>query len=475
MEKYSGNQKGFIYASCDTKDQEIVFDKYLEPLAHDGISFCWGDRFDKKEEDNIARSNAVLLFLTNDFARDDRLRKTVEAAVRNDKPLLTVYLENVDLDAGLSMQLESQQALFISYYDSEEEFIEALKKAAIFDKIEVTEQQKKKQKSRTIAAIAAAVIVLIAAVIIIKPLLTPKANAETMEALGLQGLSKEELENVTELHIVGNEVVDYTAERTHYDEDDRSKIMYSTPDGEWLSTTQGTIIDLAGLEQLKNLRVLQIEGQQIEDITPILELENLEELYLSCNPLSSIDGVEKLGKLRRLSISSTNVTELPEDLAIAEIIDLDTQGSIPDFKGAEDVVFRGNYNDFSDYSSLGNAASYEELAIESDGHDAEILELLNDIPIKNLHLIGLQINSLEDLSGLDVSETLDICHSSISSLDGIEHFEGITTMDLKYCTNLTDLTPVNKLKSLKTLIISDELVYMADQVDDRIEIKIENN
>ena len=43
MEKYNGNQKGFIYVSCDAKDQKEVLEKYLEPLAAAGVSFWWAD------------------------------------------------------------------------------------------------------------------------------------------------------------------------------------------------------------------------------------------------------------------------------------------------------------------------------------------------------------------------------------------------------------------------------------------------
>ena len=39
MEKHYGNQKGFIYVSCDAKDREEAFEKYPEPLAKDGVPF----------------------------------------------------------------------------------------------------------------------------------------------------------------------------------------------------------------------------------------------------------------------------------------------------------------------------------------------------------------------------------------------------------------------------------------------------
>ena len=474
MEKYSGNQKGFIYASCDAKDREAVFDKYLGPVAESGVSFCWGDAFDKKEEDNIARSNAVLLFLTKDYARDDKLRKTVEAAVRNDKPILTVYLENVDLDSGLSMQLESQQALFVSYYESEEEFVEALKKAAIFDKIEVTEQQKKKQKSRSVIAIAAAVIAVLALAILIKPLLTPSnVNAETMEALGLQGLSKDDLESITELRIVGTDVTDYVdnnEKQVWYENGNTSRIVYINENGEEVTTERGTISDLSGMEQLTNLRALQLDGQQIEDITPLLSLENLEELSIACNPISSADGLEKLSNLSSLDISDTNIRELPDGMKLQFLKAENSLTVVPDFGGQNNVTFFGNRNTFTDVSNLATASSYDILEIEANGRDAQIIDALKGKTINTIGCAGMQISNLESLSGLKVSERLGLAWSDITSLDGLENFTEITKLDLKECTGLTDLSPVNDLPKLNYLAITEDMSDLADAVDDRIEV-----
>lgn len=52
------------------------------------------------------------------------------AAVKHNKPVLCVYLEDVELDATLSMQTEEQQALYIDKYKNEEVFINELKKTA---------------------------------------------------------------------------------------------------------------------------------------------------------------------------------------------------------------------------------------------------------------------------------------------------------------------------------------------------------
>ena len=84
---------------------------------------------------------------------------------------------------------------------------------------------------------------------------------------------------------------------------------------------------------MKNLKVLILAGQQIEDITPLLELENLEYLSLACNPVSSIDGLEKLPNLRYLDIRYTNVSEWPEGLKLRSLnADHSKLPKTPDFR-----------------------------------------------------------------------------------------------------------------------------------------------
>ena len=479
MEKYSGNHKGFIYASCAAKDQEKVFSKYLEPLAKDGVNFWWADGFDAKEEKILARAGALLLFLTKDYAKESKLRDAVAAAVRNDKPILSVYLEDVELDAGLSMQLESQQALFRNKYGSDEEFIEALGKSAIFGRIEVSEQQKGRQKSRSIIAIAAALVAVLVLAMVIRPMLGSKANADTMEALGLQGLSKEELESIEELRIVGTEIVDDDVE-AEYEEGNIDRILViDTESDEVISTVaHGDISDLSGIEQMKNLRILRLDGQQIEDITPILELENLEFLSLACNPVSSLDGLENLKNLKRLDVAYTNVEKLPDGMSVE---DYRANGSelrkIPDFGGLEDIYFSASDADrVSDVSNIGSAASYVHLHIDCmDAPADQINAGLKGIPIEeHLGLCDIQIDSLEELADIDVENLyeLHLGGSSVRSLDGIEHFEGIEELILEYCGGLTDLSQVNRLQSLKKLRISSDMESLADGVDDRIEIEI---
>ena len=479
MEKYNGNQKGFIYVSCDVKNREAVFAKYLEPLAADGVPFWWADGFDKTEEKTLARAKAVLLFLTKDYAKDKKLRDTLAAAVKHNEPLLCIYLEDVELDAALSMQTEAQQALFVSKYKDDETFVEELKKAAIFEDLQVSVQQKKTQKSRSLAAVAAAIVVIaLVLCLVVRPLMAPKANEETMKALGLQGVSKEELEKMVTLRIIGEDLVRKDAV-IGYTDDARTRLAYEyNMDVNYRRETPvGGISDLHGIEQLKNLATLQLSGQQITDASPAYELGKLQTLILSFNPIASLDGIEKLGELQKLDITETNVSEIPDGLHVRTLIaERSGLAKIPDFGGLEDVYLDADQNEITDFSNAGTAASYERFSANCDGAPASaITEQLKDIPIEEAFINGIQINSLKDLEGLKVGKTLCIGGSPISSLDGIERFEGIKELDLTHCYNLADLSAVNKLQSLTLVRISEDMEPLADTVDSRIMVDVHHD
>ena len=475
MEKYNGNQKGFIYVSCGPKHQKEVLDRYLEPLAQDGVPFWWADDFDKKEEKTLARAKAVLLFLTKDYAKDKKLRDTLSAAVKYNKHVLCIYLEDVELDAAMSMQTEAQQALFVNKYKDDEEFVKELKKAAIFDNIQMSEQQKKQQKRRTLLAVAAVVIVLIAAIVIIKPLLSADTGTNAMEVLELQGLSKEDLASVEEIYIVGNEAMDHDA-AARYEDGDTSVIVYETEDDETRTTPAGSISDLSGMSQLENLKVLQLSGQQIEEAGELGTLQHLQALILSCNPLTGLDGMEDLS-LEVLDISYTDVEEVPGSLHVREInADGSKLRKIPDFGGLADVEFyAGDHAPISDVSNIGTATNYADFHIDCSNADiAQVVDGLKGISVGNLSLNELQTNDLTALSGLDAGETFSLGLGGgdfLTSLDGIEHFGSLTDLQIEYCDQLTDLSALNDLPKLKRVRISQSMAALAAGFDDRIVVE----
>ena len=512
MTSYKGNQKGFIYVACDASSRDEVISKYLGPIETEDRRFCLGrtSRLRRRDRINIAKAHALLIFLTKELLDGGMLEDIVATAVEHNKPMLLVHFDDVELDSLLTMQTDAQQALFRKRYETDEELIEEIKTAAIFDNMQVTPAQKKQQKRRIFIPLAAvtAVAVMASFIILRQSVLIP--DDESANALGLPGVSERDLTKIEEIHICGNEILggNVDCEYVWYEDvRDTSRIRYwwqkDQDSDEWEEgyTTPGEISDLSGLEKLTKLKVLELEGQQIEDISLLVKMfepknsflwdlydlwgwdnqrqdgDNDEEWYslsLRCNPISSIDGLEKATDLDSLDISYTNVSELPEGLDIKDLNISHTKiTEIPDFRGRSEVRFEAWGVDFEDISKLATAESYERLGLDAYGNSAEIIELMKGRKIEEFCCSGLQINSLEELSGLDVGRMLEVCESALTSLDGIEHFEGIEELNLGGCDYLTDISDVNKLKSLKKLRLRQDQAYLANDVDDRIEVIIE--
>lgn len=521
MERYYGNEFSYIYTVLPEDNSINVC---IERLSQQGIRFYYEDGYNKSSSIKIEKSFGVLLFITKQIIKKDSFRKVLTQAIRFNKQILCVYLEDVKLDAVLSMQTEAQQAMFINRYKDINSFYDDFKNAEIFNHMSLSPRQLSSQKKRSFMSIGALVLAaLLLFVFVVKPLLIPN-KSETLETLGLQGLSKAELESITELRIVGNEIVD-SFSHAWYENGDRTILYWDKEiDGQMVRQDPipvGTISDISDLKQLKNLEVLQIEGQQIKDISPLFELKNLESLTINCNPVTSLQGIEALENLTWLDICATDITDLSPIVnlkklnglqiddtyidnvdVLADMQDLDTLhlngtyvteipdsvhirniyadgsrlASIPNFEGLSDVILEARVQSFSDFTNVSSADSYNVFCIDmSQRPSNSLINSLVGIPINDFIVSGLRIDSISELFVLDIHNNINIAASTISSLEGIEYFKDVEIVDLKYDINLRDLSPLNKMENLKLVTVSDELVWMIDQLDERIEVIIRND
>lgn len=54
-----------------------------------------------------------------------------------------------------------------------------------------------------------------------------------------------------------------------------------------------------------------------------------------------------------------------------------------------------------------------------------------------------------------ITRRLDVCHTqTLTSIEGIEMFDGIECICLKDCLGLTDLTPLNDLQNVECVEVS---------------------
>ena len=67
--------------------------------------------------------------------------------------------------------------------------------------------------------------------------------------------------------------------------------------------------NLIGIDYFANVVMVDLSGAQVNDLTPLANLKNLETLYLSDTPVSDVKPLANLTKLKRL-ILNTQVSDV---------------------------------------------------------------------------------------------------------------------------------------------------------------------
>lgn len=514
MERYCKNDRPYIYVAFPQERREQVL-PVLTAVYADGAQFWYNDRFDRREKGRLQRAFGVLLFVTADFAATERFHSIVNAAVASGQKILSVYLEDIPATPWITMQLGSQQALFTK--DMDDAFVSKLKESLIFQDMAVTKAQNKYQRNRAITMVTVPIIA--AAILffaVVNPLLIAPARA-VESAAQRWGLTREDLESITELYIAGDQVFDSYV-HAWYENDDRSQVALDQRANDHMETRDPipvgslTSEDLEIFSYMPNLEYLSICGNQLTDISPLLCLKNLRELDLSANPISSIEGIDSLSNLEAVYFTTTDITDpspiwncsnlklvMLDSTYISDISGVERLSNLehmnisytdvrdvsalnnaenlkvfladatpivelPTFTQTQDIWLELKQMPIKDYSSLGSIESFDTLAIDlNEIQDA--LPYIEGKPIRVLAWAGTRIDSLEKLSGITITPggSLGLAHSSVSSLDGLENFEGINYLDIHFCNKLTNLTPILQLQSLRWLTISSDMRDLAEE------------
>src|SRR5687767_125907 len=80
-----------------------------------------------------------------------------------------------------------------------------------------------------------------------------------------------------------------------------------------ISTIQGKkkgIKNLAGLEKCRSLALLDLEENEIEDVSPIKDLKGIQSLTLAKNKIKDVKPLEGLTKLQYLQLSNNQISDV---------------------------------------------------------------------------------------------------------------------------------------------------------------------
>ena len=91
MNSYTGNDRPYVYVCYSEKDNQV--NSLLNALDKDKIALCLNEK-----EKYISAAYGVLIFLSDNLLSEEKLYKTIETAINNNINILSVQLEEIELN-----------------------------------------------------------------------------------------------------------------------------------------------------------------------------------------------------------------------------------------------------------------------------------------------------------------------------------------------------------------------------------------
>ena len=209
------------------------------------------------------------------------------------------------------------------------------------------------------------------------------------------------------------------------------------------------VTDLRPLMALTTLEYINAEGNGITSTVPLGSLAGLKELHLAENPISDYSGLSKLYSLETLGLEDTGLKDDDLDcLKGLSNLRLLAITNNPDL-GGEAV----------DRLKSCLAASYVE-------HDDLVysIEIGGEKFREDLTELDLSNRALTDISALSLFKNLEIVNlrgNNLENINVLQWTRGITKLDLA-CNSISDPTALTSLPYLETLDISGNKLSSVD-------------
>lgn len=205
-----------------------------------------------------------------------------------------------------------------------------------------------------------------------------------------------------------------------------------------LTTIPGKIVEMNWLHSLI------LTNNNIEDISVLGRLTNLESLYLSSNKVSAVGDLKGLSRLNFLDLN---------DNAIKEIDSINELNL---------TILYLHKNGIEKIPSLSNLSRLEELDLS--GNKIQKMEGLS--ALKQLKVLNLSDNLITFIEGLtELTSLIDLrmTGNRVESISGLESLQQLTCLDL-YRNQVSVITGLENNKRLKLLGLSSNRISILENI-----------
>lgn len=194
-------------------------------------------------------------------------------------------------------------------------------------------------------------------------------------------------------------------------------------------TEFGSIKSLKDLKYFPKLTSLRIYLQPSIDFNTIPNRENITNLGLSQNQLTSLEFLEEFDKLLYLTLSSNDIVSLDglENVKTIKRLGLNSNkvNDISILEGFNDLEYLDlTFNKVKDVSSIADLPKLNYLSLYENGI-SDISPLKSIKSLTDLYLNNNEITDISPLNGFKSFENLNITNNPITNYDEISHIKNV--------------------------------------------------
>ena len=206
--------------------------------------------------------------------------------------------------------------------------------------------------------------------------------------------------------------------------------------------------DLNAFGKLTNLKSLIIRnGQALDNIEPLKNLVNLEELSIEFKTIVDISPIKDLVKLKKLCLIGNRVSDLTPLKKLINLEELDLS----------------NNSILSNIEPIGNLTNLKKLYL--DTNRIKNVDALK--PLKSLIRLTLDWNNITDISSLEDMKELEYFSATNNQINSIDALKNATKLEALYLANnkVSDISMLDKHTNLKYLSLSKNCISDISALD----------
>ncbi len=227
-------------------------------------------------------------------------------------------------------------------------------------------------------------------------------------------------------------------------------------------SSRGTIRDLTGIGQFRNLTYLECSNEQLSWLPDLSALTNLHSLYAIYNYLVTVPDLSALTSLNTLSLSGNSISHVPDLTALTWLTNLylddNELTSVPNISGLTNLssldVSGNQLSTLPDLSA--SAGSLRNLAFGSNNFTT-FPDITSLSELRFLDCSYNQLTTMPDLSAHPNIVTLYCHENQFTSLPGLASLTQLTMLEC-HKNQLTDLSGIAGLTELYSLSCRDNLL-----------------